>query len=155
MGKIQARIKTSFGEIVVEEDGAEELVRTLRTLPADFVHNLEFIVAARTFSVPARAFEGIIEFAKEGPILTSKSRLTHYEAIGLILYASNERTNSATQISRLLERSGLRPRVSSRLNEMAKRGLVYKPDPTEAGWRLTAQGERWIEEIVLPKTSTI
>jgi len=152
LGKIQARIKTAFGEIVVEEEGAEELLQTLRTLPVNFVDDVESIVTVKTYPASREPFDGIIEFAKEGPILTSSAKLTHYEAIGLILYASDERTNSATQISRLLERSGTKPRVSSRLNEMAKRGLIYKPDPVEAGWRMTAQGEKWIQEIVLPKT---
>jgi len=151
MGKFQARIKTSFGEIVIEEEAAEELLRTIRTLPRNFVNDLEFVISAKTYSTSETTLDGVIEFTREGPVLTSKAKLTHYEATGLVLYASGERTNTANQLSRLLEHSGMKPRVSSRLNEMAKRGLVYKPNPTDADWRLTAQGERWIEETVLPK----
>jgi len=151
MGKFQARIKTSFGEIVIEEDCAEELLRTIRTLPKNFVDELEFIISAKTISTRSTIFGNIIEFTKEGPIIVSKAKLTHYEAIGLILYASDQRTNSAHQISKLLEYSGIRPRIFSRLNEMAKRGLVYKPNPSESNWRLTAQGEKWIKETVLPR----
>ena len=153
MGKLQARIKTSFGEIVVEEDCAEDLLRTIDTLPKNFVNELEFIVSAKTASATRTILDNIIESTKEGPLIVSKVKLTHYEAIGLMLYASGERTNTAHQISKLLAYSGIRPKTSSRLNEMAKRGVVYKPDQSEASWRLTARGEKWIEEIVLPRIS--
>lgn len=152
MGKFQARIKTSFGEIVIEEEAAEELLRSIRTMPKNFINDLEFLISTKTFSTSGTVFKGIVEFTKKGPILKSKAELTHYEAIGLILYASDDKTGTANQISQLLEHSGIKPRVSSRLNEMAKRGLVYKPDPRAVNWRLTAQGERWIEDGVLPKT---
>jgi hypothetical protein len=151
MGKFQARIKTSFGEIVVEENSAEDLLRVIGTLPKDFVNELESTISAKTVSTTGIMLNSIIESTNEGPIIVSKARLTHYGAIGLILYASDERIETASQISRLLEYSGIRPKTSSRLNEMAKRGLVYKPNPSESGWRLTAQGERWIEDTVLPK----
>ncbi len=154
MGRFQARIKTSFGEIVVEEEAAEELLRTIRTMPKNFLSDLEFLISAKTFSTSGKGFKGIVEFTKEGPVLKSKAGLTHYEAIGLILYASDDKTGTANQIRHLLEHSGVKPRVSPRLNEMAKRGLIYKPDPRGVNWRLTAQGERWIEENVLPKTMT-
>ncbi|MFQ6095014.1 MAG: hypothetical protein ACE5NN_02610 [Candidatus Bathyarchaeia archaeon] len=153
MGKLQARIRTSFGEIVVEEDCAEDLLRTIKTLPKNFVNELEFIVSAKTGSTMRTILNTIIEFTKEGPIIVSKAKLTHYEAIGLILYASDERANTARQIDKLLEYAGIRPKTSSRLNEMAKRGVVYKPNPSEPIWRLTAQGEKWIRETVLPRVS--
>jgi len=153
MGKFQARIRTSFGEIVVEEDSAEDLLRVIGALPKDFVDELESMISAKTVSTTGMMLNSIIESTNEGPIIVSKGKLTHYGAIGLILYASDERTNTASQIGRLLEYSGIRPKTSSRLNEMAKRGLVYKPNPSESGWRLTAQGEKWIKDTVLPKIS--
>ncbi len=150
MGRFQARIKTSFGEIVIEEDRAEDLLRTIRTLPKNFVNELELIISAKTGAMRT-TLNDIIEFTKEGPIIVTNANLTHYEAIGLILYASDGKTNAARQISKLLEYSGIRPRIFSRLNEMTKRGLVYKPNPSESSWKLTAQGEKWIRETVLPK----
>ena len=154
MGKFQARIKTSFGEIVVEENSAEELLRVITTLPKDFVDELESTISAKTTSKIGMMLDSVIESTNEGPMIVSKAKLTHYEAVGLILYASDERTNTAKQIGRLLEYSGMRPKTSSRLNEMAKRGLVYKPNPSESGWRLTAQGEKWMKETVLTKISS-
>lgn len=153
MGKLQARIKTSFGEIVVEEDCVEDLLTAIEALPRNFVDELESVVSAKTASATSTILDSIIESTKEGPILVSKVKLTHYEAVGLILYASGDMTNTAHQISKLLEYSGIRPKTSSRLNEMAKRGVVYKPDSSEAGWRLTARGEKWIRKVVLPRIS--
>ena len=109
---------------------------------------------AKTTSKIGMMLNSVIESTNEGPIIVSKAKLTHYEAVGLILYASDERTNTANQIGRLLEHSGMRPKTSSRLNEMAKRGLVYKPNPSESGWRLTAQGEKWMKKTVLTKISS-
>ncbi|MEM2518021.1 MAG: hypothetical protein QXO49_03600, partial [Candidatus Bathyarchaeia archaeon] len=95
--------------------------------------------------------KGIIEFTTEGPVLVSREKLTHYEAIGLILYASEGRQNTATQIQKLLESSGIKCMVPARLNEMVKRGQVFKPDPKRPEFKLTVQGERWIEDDVLAK----
>ena len=41
--------------------------------------------------------------------------------------------------------------VPARLNEMTKRGIVFKPDPARPEFKLTTQGERWVEEEVLTK----
>jgi hypothetical protein len=32
---------------------------------------------------------------------------------------------------------------------MTKRGLVFKPDPAKPEFKLTTQGERWVEEELL------
>jgi len=71
--------------------------------------------------------------------------------VGLILYASEERKNTSAQITRLLESSGIRSMVPARLNEMTKRGQVFKPDPNRPEFKLTVQGERWIEDDVLAR----
>jgi hypothetical protein len=34
---------------------------------------------------------------------------------------------------------------------MTKRGLVFKPDPARPEFKLTLQGEKWVEEEVLPR----
>jgi len=95
--------------------------------------------------------EGIVELTTDGPIITSREKLTHYEAIGMILYASEGKTSTAAQISRLLAASGIESMVPARLNEMTKRGLVFKPDPARPEFKLTVQGEKWIEDEVLTR----
>ena len=59
--------------------------------------------------------------------------------------------SSISQISRLLELSGIKSMVPARLNELTKRGLVFKPDPARTDFKLTIQGEKWIEDEVISK----
>ena len=52
---------------------------------------------------------------------------------------------------KLLELSGIKSMVPARLNEMTKRGQVYKPNPKKPQFKLTVQGKIWIEDEVLGK----
>jgi hypothetical protein len=67
------------------------------------------------------------------------------------LYASEDKKSTAAQITKLLESSGIKCMVPARLNEITKRGQVFKPDPNRPDFKLTIQGERWVEEEVLAK----
>jgi hypothetical protein len=150
MGKVEARIKTPFGEIVVEGESAQEVLSVLETFPEGFVEKVAGLVSSRL--VPSSAqLKGIVEFTTEGPVLISREKLTHYEAIGLVLYTSEEKRNTAAQVQRLLESSGIKCMVPARLNEMTKRGQVFKPDPARPEFKLTVQGERWVEDDVLSR----
>ncbi len=151
MGKIRVRIKAPFGEIVVEGDSAQEILATLRTMPSEFISEISNLISAKLTPPIKTKLEGIVELTTEGPIITTREKLTHYEAIGLVLFASDKKTNTATKITRLLASSGIRSMVPARLNEMTKRGIVFKPDPARPEFKLTTQGERWIEEEVLVK----
>ncbi len=155
MGSIRAQIKTTFGELIIEGETAEEVLSILRNLPKGFVEDIETLISTKVSLSRSANLIGIIEYTKEGPIITSgiisRVKLTHYEAIGLILYASEMRVNTSSKIRKLLEYSGIKSQVSSRLNEMAKRGLVYKPNLYGPEWKLTVEGERWIREKVLSK----
>ncbi|RLI44278.1 hypothetical protein DRO69_07725 [Candidatus Bathyarchaeota archaeon] len=151
MGKIQAKIKTPFGEIIVEGENAQEIIETLNTLPPQFMDKISDLVSAKLAPPMKTQLEGIIELTTQGPVITTREKLTHYEAIGLILYASEEKTSTATQISRLLSSSGIKSMVPARLNEMTKRGLVFKPDPAKPEFKLTTQGERWVEDELLAR----
>ena len=145
------QIKAPFGEIVVEGDSAQEILATLETMPPQFMSEIDNLISAKLTPPIKTQLQGIVELTTEGPIITTREKLTHYEAIGLILYASEGKTSTAAQISRLLAASGIKSMVPARLNEMTKRGLVFKPDPVRPEFRLTTQGERWIEEEVLVK----
>jgi len=151
MGRIRVQIKATFGELVVEGDTPQEILETLRAMPPQFVSEIDGLISTKLTPPTKIQLEGVMEFTTEGPIIATRQELTHYEAVGLILYASNEKTNTATQMSRLIESSGIKSQVPARLNEMAKRGLVFKPNPAMPEWKLTTQGERWITEEVLPR----
>ena len=150
MKRIEARIKTSFGEVVIEADTPQEIMIMLQTIPENFVETLSDIVSSRLMPSGAQ-LKGIVELTTEGPVVVTRENLTHYEAVGLVLYASDERKNTAAQITKLLESSGIKSMVPARLNEMTKRGQVFKPDPSKPDFKLTIQGEKWIEDEVLSK----
>ncbi|MEM2325807.1 MAG: hypothetical protein QXG94_02275 [Candidatus Bathyarchaeia archaeon] len=151
--KIQAEIKTSFGKIVVEGSTINEVVTAINSFPENLIVELERIVLRMLSQSTNKEYEGIVKVTEEGPILVLKdaSGITQYEAIALTLYFSKNRCSKPSTIRRLLEYSGIKLQVSSRLNEMAKRGLVFKPIPGRAEWALSPKGERWVEEEVLPK----
>jgi hypothetical protein len=151
MTKIRARIKTSFGEFEVEGESPQELLEALKDVTPEFVGEIEGLVSSKVVTPVKAQLEGTVELTTEGPVITTREKLSHYEAIGLILYASEKKTNTATQIARLLESGGIKSMVPARLNEMTKRRLVFKPDPARPEFKLTQQGEKWIEDQVLQR----
>jgi hypothetical protein len=150
MKRIEARIKTPFGEVVIEGENPQEILDMLQNIPENFVETLSDFVSNRLTPSGAQ-LKGIIEPTTEGPVIVTRENLTHYEAVGLVLYASVERKNTAAQIQKLLESSGIKSMVPARLNEMTKRGQVFKPDPNKPDFKLTIQGEKWVEGEVLTK----
>lgn len=151
MGTVRTHIKTPFGEIVVEGANPQEVLNILKTFPEDFMEKVGGLVLSRLTTPTAVQLKGIIEFTTEGPVITTREKLTHYEAIGLTLYASEENRSTAAHITKLLESSGIKSMVPARLNEMTKRGKIFKPDPKRPEFKLTIQGERWIEDEVLAR----
>jgi len=150
LGKFRARFKTEFGEIEVEGESAQDLLDSLKALTPEFIGEVSSIVSARVTPVKA-GLEGIVELTTEGPVVTTREKLSHYEAIALVLFASDKKTSTATKIGELLKSSGIKAMVPARLNEMTKRGLVFKPDPARPEFKLTVQGEKWLEDEVLPR----
>lgn len=150
-GHLRIRVKAPFGEVVVEGDSAKEILDILREMPPEFMEKVGSLVSSKLMPPLRAQLEGIVEFTTEGPVVTARGKFTHYEAIGLVLYASEDKTSTAAQIDRLLQSSGLKSMVPARLNEMTKRGLVFKPDPGRSEFKLTTQGETWVEEEVVPK----
>ena len=151
MAKVKIRIKAPFGEIALEGESSQEILKMLKTMPPQFVNEVGKLVSTNLTPSIQTQLDGIIEITTEGPIITTREKLTHYEAIGLVMFASDEKTSTASNIKRLLASSGIRSMVPARLNEMTKRGIVFKPDPSRPDFKLTTQGERWIEEEVLDK----
>jgi hypothetical protein len=148
--RIEARIKTPFGEVVIEGENPKEILSMLETMPENFVEKLSDFVSNKLTPSGAQ-LKGIVEITTEGPVIVTREKLTHYEAVGLTLYASEDKTNTAAQITKLLESSGIKSMVPARLNEMTKRGQVFKPDPSKPDFKLTIQGEKWIEDEVISK----
>jgi len=150
MSRIQVRIKAPFGELLVEAENPAEVLKTLETFPEGFVEKISELVSNR-LAPSVLQLKGIVEQTTEGPVIVVHENLTHYEAIGLTLYASENKKGTAAQIQKLLESSGIRCMVPARLNEMTKRGQIFKPDPSRPEFKLTIQGEQWVETEVLTK----
>jgi len=151
MGRIKTRIKAPFGEIVLEGENPKEILEIIKSIPENFIEEVTSLISGKLTPPIKAQLEGIVEFTTEGPVITTRKKLTHYEAIGLILYSMEDNMATAAQISKLLESSGIKSMVPARLNEMTKRGLVFKPNPSKPDFKLTVQGKRWIEDEVLPK----
>ncbi len=150
MKRIEAHIKTPFGEVVIEGECPQDILDMLGNIPENFVEKLSDFVSSKLTQSGAQ-LKGIVEPTTEGSVIVTREKLTHYEAVGLILYASEERKNTAAQITKLLESSGINAMVPARLNEMTKRGQIFKPDPNKPEFKLTIQGEKWVEEEVIAK----
>ena len=150
MKRIEARIKTPFGEVVIEGENPKEILSVLESMPENFIEKLSDFVSNKLAPSGAQ-LKGIVELTTEGPVIVTREKLTHYEVVGLTLYASQDKTNTAAQITKLLESSGIKSMVPARLNEMTKRGQVFKPDPNKPEFKLTIQGEKWIEDEVISK----
>jgi len=150
MKRIEARIKMPFGELVIEGENPEEILNVLEAFPENFMEKVSTLMSNKL--VPSGAqLKGMVEYTTEGPVIIARENLTHYEAIGLTLYASEGKKNTAAQLTKLLESSGIKCMVPARLNEMTKRGQVFKPDPNRPEFKLTMQGERWIDDEVLAR----
>ncbi len=150
MKRIEAHIKTPFGKVVIEGESPQEILDILQNIPETFSETLSE-AAFKRLTPSGAQLKGIIEPTTEGPVIVTRESLTHYEAVGLVLYASDDRRNTAAMVQKLLESSGIKSMVPARLNEMTKRGQVFKPDPNKPEFKLTIQGEKWIEEEVLSK----
>jgi hypothetical protein len=148
--RIEAHIKTPFGEVVIQGENPQEILDVLSNIPENFTEKLSDFVSNRLTPSGAQ-LKGIIELTTEGPVIVTRENLTHYEAVGLVLYGSDDKKNTASQIQKLLESSGIKSMVPARLNEMTKRGQVFKPDPSRPEFKLTIQGEKWVEQEVLTK----
>ena len=151
MGKVKAKVKTAFGEIIIEGENPQEILKMLESFPEDFMEKTSDLVSTKLTPTTAIQLKGMVEITTEGPVLVTSEKLTHYEAIGLTLYASEKKKNTSAQIKKLLESSGIKSMVPARLNEMTKRGQVFKPDPNKPEFKLTVQGGKWIEDDVLAR----
>lgn len=148
---IRVSIKTSFGEIEVSGETADEAIQLLQSLSPEFYTRLGSKIYYLASEQTLNDLEGVVELTKEGPIIVTKKRLTHYEAIALILYCLKDNQGSARELRDRLSSSGKRVTIPARLYEMRKRGHVFKPNPRAPEYKLSTSGIKWVEEEILPR----
>lgn len=149
--EIRINIKTSFGEVEISGESKEEVLDLLQTLSPDFFMKMNSKIAHLFTESPFENLRGVVEMSMDGPLIIAKNDLTHYESIGLILYCFRNNQCSIETLRNLLQSSGKRVTIPARLNEMTKKGYIFKPDPKKPEIKLSTNGIRWLEEEVLSK----
>jgi hypothetical protein len=146
--RLRVTIETGYGAIEVCGESPEEVLEGLGWLTREYVSRINEIASEATAEVED-SLKGIVRVDDEGPTIVSREDLSHYEAIGLILYTMEDHEATSKEIRERLVSSGKKVAVAARLHEMRKRGQVFKPDSKESLHKFTAKGVKWIEEDVL------
>ena len=146
--RLRVTIETGYGAIEVSGESPEEVLEGLGWLTSEYVSRINDIASEATADVED-SLRGIVRIDEEGPTIVSREDLSHYEAIGLVLYAMEGHEATSKEISERLVSSGKKVAVAARLHEMRERGQVFKPDSKESLHKLTAKGVKWIEEDLL------
>jgi hypothetical protein len=150
MPRITLVIKTPFGEIRVGGETPQEVLDALRGLDQAFVGEVNERISELLATQAKDDLKGIVEIGRDGPVIVTKERLSHYEAIGLILYSVKDHQASSREITGRLTASGKKVTVPARLHEMRRRGHLFKPVDRAPYYKLSTKGVKWIEEEVIP-----
>jgi hypothetical protein len=150
MPRIKLTLKTRYGEIEFSGNNTKELLDSLDLIDEEIIKEINDKVSKLVSPQTHNKLNGILRFDKEGPVIVTKKDFTHYEAIGLILYAYNKNILTSKKIRERLIASGKKVTVSARINEMRKRGYLFKPDKRKGKYKLSSKGLKWIENEVLP-----
>jgi hypothetical protein len=150
MQKITLTVKTKFGEIQVTGETPEELVKCLEWLTQDYVAQLNEKVSGLISWQALDYLKDVVEMRRDGPILVCKEEISHYEAIGLILYAMKGYQATGKELKASLNESGRKVIVPARLHEMVKKGVLFRPEGRGSFYKLTSKGINWVEKEVLP-----
>jgi hypothetical protein len=150
MPKIKLTVKTQFGDIQVSGDDPQELLSGLEWLTQDYVAMLNEKVSGLVSKQALDHLKDIVEMRHDGPVLVCKEQISHYEAIGLLLYALKGYQATGKELKMCLNESGRKVVVPARLHEMVKKGVLFRPDGRGSIYKLTAKGVNWVEKEVLP-----
>jgi len=150
MPRITLSINTPFGEIEVSGETPEEVLDALERLDQRFIGEVNERVSELLATQAKDDLKGVVEVGRDGPIIVTKEKLSHYEAIGLILYCVRDHQASSREITKRLTASGKKVTVPARLHEMRGRGHIFKPVDRAPYYKLSSKGVKWIEEEVIP-----
>ena len=151
--RLRVTIKTSYGAMEVSGESPEEVLEGLGWLTHELISQINERASEVAASEAEDSLNGIIRVDREGPTIVSREELSHYEAIGLILYAMKNFEATSKQMRERLVSSGKKVTVAARLHEMRTRGHVFKPEKKGSMYKLTSKGVKWIEEDVLRRLS--
>jgi hypothetical protein len=150
MPELKVKIKTPYGQLEVSGNTPEDLLKGLEWLEKDLVAKIKEKISGVITTENQEHLKGILEVRKDGCLIVYTGKISHYETIGLILYASKDYQGSSKEIKLSLSMSGVKVMVPARLHEMVKRGHLFKPVERGSFYKLTAKGVKWMEDEVLP-----
>lgn len=153
--RLRVTIKTGYGAMEVSGESPEEVLEGLGWLTHELISQINEKANEATAYEAEDSLKGIIRVDLEGPTIVSREELSHYEAIGLILYAMKNFEAASKQIRERLVSSGKKVTVAARLHEMRTRGHVFKPEKKGSMYKLTSKGVKWIEDDVLARLSSL
>jgi len=144
--KIRVTVKRPYGNIEVEGESLDEVVRGLEVFP-EWLVVIDKLMSSTETDGEAEQLKGIIESSSEGPqLIVPKDRISSKEAIGLLLYAQDPTPLEPKEVGGLLTLSGHGSAgYGSRLSEMRREGSILKES---SGYRLSVAGKKWIDELI-------
>jgi phosphoglycerate-specific signal transduction histidine kinase len=151
MPKLQLNIGTDYGTLTVSGDTQEEILEALSLLTDDFLDEISDKLSVLDLKQTEDRLRNIVRIGQNGPVIVTRAEISHYEAIGLVLYSMKNQEATSKKIRERLEASGKDVIVSARLNEMRKRGHVFKPSGKGSEYRLTSKGMAWVDDEVVEK----
>lgn len=150
MPTITLTVKTRFGDIQVSGENPEELLQALEWLTQEYLAQLNEKVSIVVSKQALDHLKDIVEMRRNGPVLVCKEQISHYEAIGLLLYAMKGYQATGKELKASLNESGRKVVVPARLHEMVKKGHLFRPEGRGSIYKLTTKGVNWVEKEVLP-----
>ena len=155
MGRLNVSIDTKYGKITVTGDTPNEILESLDMLTEDFLDQVNERLGRLELKETEDKLNNIVHITPNGPVIVSRAELNHYESIGLILYAMKNQEATSKKLKERLEASGKEIIVAARLNEMRKRGHVFKPSSKGSEYRLTSKGLAWVDDEVIGKIKKV
>jgi phosphoglycerate-specific signal transduction histidine kinase len=155
MPKLQLNIETDYGTLTVSGDTQEEILEALSLLTDNFLDEISDKLSVLDLKQTEDRFRNIVRIGQNGPVIVTRAEISHYEAIGLVLYSMKNQEATSKKIRERLEASGKEVIVAARLNEMRKRGHVFKPSGKGSEYRLTSKGMAWVDNEVVEKIRKI
>ena len=151
MPKLQLNIETDYGTLTVSGDTQEEILEALSLLTDNFLDEISEKLSVLDLKQTEDRLRNIVRIEQNGPVIVTRDEISHYEAIGLVLYYMKNQEATSKKIRERLEASGKDVIVAARLNEMRKRGHVFKPSGKGSKYRLTSKGMAWVDDEVVEK----
>ncbi len=151
MAKLNINIETKYGSITVSGDTQKEIIETLDLLTEGFMDQIKERLDILELKETEDKLHNIVHITPNGPVIVARDNLNHYESIGLILYAMKNQEATSKKLRERLQASGKEIIVAARLNEMRKRGHIFKPSAKGSEYRLTSKGLVWLDEEVVEK----